>query len=131
MQPVDSATAFLPAAGIVWLGGWMGLGLAATLLLLPIAGYAPAVLQEKKAPPMYARAIARTVVQTAGSRGFRLWSLEARALMAHLAEEADAATHRAVGQELAKDFTSGLSPDMARILAGGADRVWRGVSGGY
>lgn len=64
-----------------------------------------------------ARAIARTVVQTAGSRGFRLWSLEARALMAHLAEEADAATHRAVGQELAKDFTSGLSPDMARSFA--------------
>ncbi len=49
----------LPAAGIVWLGGWMGLGLAALLLLLPIAGYAPGILQEKKAPPMYARAIAR------------------------------------------------------------------------
>jgi len=56
-------------------------------------------------------------MQTAGSRGFRLWSLESRALMAHLTEDDEAATHRAVGQELARDFTSGLSPDMARAFA--------------
>lgn len=49
----------LPAVGILWLGGWMGLGLAALALLMPIAGYAPAILHEKKAPPMYAKAIAR------------------------------------------------------------------------
>ncbi len=60
-----------------------------------------------------ARSTARTVLQTAGSRGFRLISLEARALMAHLTQEEEAQTHRAVGQELARDFTSGLAPDMA------------------
>jgi len=60
-----------------------------------------------------ARATARTVLQTAGSRGFRLISLEARALMAHLTTGDEAATHRAVGQELARDFTAGLAPDMA------------------
>ena len=64
-----------------------------------------------------ARQTARTVLQTAGSRGFRLWSLEARALMAYLTEGEDAATHRAVGQELARDFTSGLSPEMANSFA--------------
>jgi serine/threonine protein kinase/tetratricopeptide (TPR) repeat protein len=60
-----------------------------------------------------ARTTARTVLQTAGSRGFRLISLEARALMAHLSDEDEAATHRAVGQELARDFTTGLAPEMA------------------
>ena len=61
--------------------------------------------------------MARTVLQTAGSRGFRLLSLEARALLASLGTEGDAATHRAVGQELARDFTTGLSPEMARSFA--------------
>jgi hypothetical protein len=51
-----------------------------------------------------ARRMARTVLQTAGSRGFRLLSLEARALMAHLTEGEEQRTHRSVGQELAKDF---------------------------
>jgi tetratricopeptide (TPR) repeat protein len=63
--------------------------------------------------PQEARDTARKVLQTAGSRGFRLLSLEARALMAHLSESEEAATHRAVGQELARDFTSGLAPEMA------------------
>lgn len=49
----------LPAAGLLWLGGWFTAGLAVTALFLPIAGYAPAILQPKKMPPMYAKAIAR------------------------------------------------------------------------
>jgi len=64
-----------------------------------------------------ARTHARSVLQIAGSRGFRLLSLEARALMAFLTEGDEQATHRAVGQELARDFTSGLAPDMARAFA--------------
>jgi hypothetical protein len=64
-----------------------------------------------------ARRTARTVLQTAGSRGFRLISLEARAIMAHLSPKDEQKTHRAVGQELARDFTSGLAPDMARAFA--------------
>lgn len=49
----------LPAVGIFLLGGWMALGLAAMAVLAPIAGYAPAILHQKKTPPMYAKAIAR------------------------------------------------------------------------
>jgi tetratricopeptide (TPR) repeat protein len=49
----------LPALGIVWLGGWVALGLAATALLAPIVGYAPVLLRPKTLPPLYARAIAR------------------------------------------------------------------------
>jgi hypothetical protein len=49
----------LPAVGLVLLGGWPTLGLAATAILAPIAGYAPAILHTKKRPPMYSRAIAR------------------------------------------------------------------------
>jgi len=60
-----------------------------------------------------ARQMARTVLQTAGSRGFRLVSLEARALMAHVTESDERATHCAVGQDLARDFTNALAPDMA------------------
>lgn len=64
-----------------------------------------------------ARTHARNVLQTAGSRGLRLLSLEARALMAHLTDGEEAAMHRAVGQELARDFTGALAPDMARAFA--------------
>jgi hypothetical protein len=64
-----------------------------------------------------ARRTARLVLQTAGSRGFRLISLEARALLAHLADGEEQRMHRAVGQELARDFTGGLAPDMARAFA--------------
>ena len=50
---------FLPALGLVLLGGWMTLGLGAAIMLLPIVGCAPALLHPKKLPPMYARAVAR------------------------------------------------------------------------
>jgi len=43
----------------VWLGGWSLLGVAGIALLAPMAGYSPGYLNLKKAPPMYARAIAR------------------------------------------------------------------------
>jgi len=49
----------LPAIGIAWLGGLPILGLAATAVLGPIAGYTPNILRSRKMPPMYARAIAR------------------------------------------------------------------------
>jgi hypothetical protein len=64
-----------------------------------------------------ARKMARTVLQTAGSRGFRLISLEARALLAHLTDGEEQRNHRSIGQEVAKDFTVGLSPEMARAFA--------------
>ena len=60
-----------------------------------------------------ASTMGRHVLQTAGSRGFRLLSLQARALMAHLTEGQEQATHRSVGQELARDFTGGLSSEVA------------------
>ena len=62
------------------------------------------------------RGHARSVMQIAGSRGFRLLSLESRALMAALTTGEEASTHRAVGQELMRDFTNGLSPEMARAF---------------
>src|SRR2546421_596833 len=49
----------LPAIFCVWVGGWLALGLAVTLLFLPVAGYAPEILHKKRLPPMYSRAIAR------------------------------------------------------------------------
>jgi hypothetical protein len=49
----------LPAAGILYLGGWPVLGLAATTILGPAAAYAPAILRTKKLPPMYGRAVAK------------------------------------------------------------------------
>ncbi|MBX2797165.1 MAG: protein kinase [Myxococcales bacterium] len=61
-----------------------------------------------------ARTSARSVIQTAGSRGFRLMSLEARALMTSLTQGDDQQTHRAVGQDLARDFVGRLAPDMAK-----------------
>ena len=60
-----------------------------------------------------ARKHALAVLQTAGSRGFRLMTLEARAFAATLCEEEEARAHRTAGQDLARDFTSGLSPEMA------------------
>ncbi len=48
-----------PAVIIVLLGGLRAGGLAATAILLPIAGYTPPILRRKKLPPMYARAIAK------------------------------------------------------------------------
>ena len=49
----------LPALGLLWLGGWPTLGLAAVAILAPIAGCAPPILHTKKRPPVYSRAIAR------------------------------------------------------------------------
>lgn len=49
----------LPALAVLWLGGWLGLGLAVIGMLAPIAGYGPVILRPKKMPPLYARAIAR------------------------------------------------------------------------
>ena len=49
---------------------------------------------------------------SAGSRGFRLLSLESRALMSHLTEGTEQTTHRAVGQELARDFRGSLPVDL-------------------
>jgi hypothetical protein len=48
-----------PALIILLVGGWTALGLAAAVILAPMAGCAPGVLHKKKTPPMYARAIAR------------------------------------------------------------------------
>ena len=64
-----------------------------------------------------ARQHARTVLQTAGARGFRLLSLEARAVMAAVSEGDEANTHRAVAQELARDFITALPPEMQRAFA--------------
>jgi tetratricopeptide (TPR) repeat protein len=63
-----------------------------------------------------ARATARRVLQTAGSRGFRLISLEARALLAHLTTGDEAEMHRSVGLELVNDFTGALTPDLVRAF---------------
>ncbi len=60
-----------------------------------------------------ARTHAASVLQTAGSRGFRLMALEARALLAHLAPDDEAKVHRAVGQDLARDFTNALPQELA------------------
>jgi hypothetical protein len=49
----------IPAAIIQLLGGWVTLGLASLAILAPLAGAAPSVLNIKKMPPMYARAVAR------------------------------------------------------------------------
>jgi len=45
----------LPAIGVTWLGGWSTLGMGALAILVPIAGYAPVVLQPQKMPPMYSK----------------------------------------------------------------------------
>jgi len=49
----------IPALVLLLLGGWLMLGVAGALLLVPMAGYAPALLNPQKLPPMYARAVAR------------------------------------------------------------------------
>src|SRR5258706_5491882 len=50
---------FLPAFIIVLLGGWPTVGVAATAILVPMAGCAPGLLLPPKMPPMYARAVAK------------------------------------------------------------------------
>ncbi|HWX21045.1 MAG TPA: tetratricopeptide repeat protein [Candidatus Binatia bacterium] len=49
----------VPALIILGLGGLPALGLGAAAILVPLAGYAPALLNPKKLPPIYARALAR------------------------------------------------------------------------
>ncbi len=63
-----------------------------------------------------ARALARQVLQMAGSRGLRTVSLEARALLVQLTTGDEQRTHRTVGQDLATDLTRALSPEMAKAL---------------
>jgi eukaryotic-like serine/threonine-protein kinase len=60
-----------------------------------------------------ARTLGQRVVQIAGSRGFRLLLLEARALLAQVTVDKEQENHRNVGQELARDFTASLSPELA------------------
>ena len=49
----------VPALVVWFFGGWALLGLAGIGVLAPMAGYGSKTLQLKKAPPIYARAIAR------------------------------------------------------------------------
>lgn len=49
----------LPAVIIILLGGLPLVGLAAMAMVIPIAGYAPNVLQPAKTKPIYARAVAK------------------------------------------------------------------------
>src|SRR5690348_9434119 len=49
----------IPAGLLVWLGGLFIAGVAGTLVLAPIAWSARELVQPRKMPPMYARAIAR------------------------------------------------------------------------
>jgi hypothetical protein len=49
----------IPAGAIVVLGGLSTAGFAGTLFLAPMAAYGRNILQPRKMPPMYARAIAR------------------------------------------------------------------------
>lgn len=49
----------VPAVIMVLVGGWPMVGLAGTLVLALVAGYAPGVVTPAAIPPIYARAIAR------------------------------------------------------------------------
>lgn len=50
---------FLPAAGLIWFGGWPLAPLAVGLIVGTVAGFAPPIVHSKRKPPMYSRAIAR------------------------------------------------------------------------
>lgn len=49
----------IPALLVLALAGWAGCGVAALMILVPLAGYTPALLTPHQLPPMYARAVAR------------------------------------------------------------------------
>ena len=49
----------LPALLVAYLGGWPLAGLAAFVVLAPMAGYSKSALHRAKVAPMYARAVAR------------------------------------------------------------------------
>lgn len=50
---------FIPSLLVLLIGGWVTFGLAALIILVPLAGYTPALLTPHSMPPMYARAVAR------------------------------------------------------------------------
>ncbi|MGA2866124.1 MAG: tetratricopeptide repeat protein [Verrucomicrobiota bacterium] len=49
----------IPALVALLIGGWPVLGLAAAIILVPIAAYAPGILAPPKRPPLYTRAIGK------------------------------------------------------------------------
>ncbi len=49
----------LPAGALLWWGGLPLLGCAAAVILVPIAAYAPGIVNAPKLPPLYSRAVAR------------------------------------------------------------------------
>ncbi len=49
----------VPALIVLLLGGWPFAGVAAGVILFPLAGYAPRILNPRPVPPIYARALAR------------------------------------------------------------------------
>jgi hypothetical protein len=49
----------VPALLLLWFGGWSLLGVAGVALFAPMAGYGASIFRIRRAPPMYARAIAR------------------------------------------------------------------------
>jgi hypothetical protein len=49
----------LPGLLFVWLGGWAAAGLAVMAMMVPMAGYAPGILNTVKTPPLYGSAIAK------------------------------------------------------------------------
>ena len=68
------------------------------------------------AKPEPARRHARAVLNTAGSRGFRLLLLEARCLMYRLTEGEEQDLHRTVAADLTRTFISTLSADLANAF---------------
>ncbi len=59
-----------------------------------------------------ARTLGRSVLQMASSRGLRMISLEARALLVTLTAGDERRTHETVASEMALDFARSLSPEM-------------------
>lgn len=55
----STAIMILPAAALVYYGGWSHVGLAVLLFALPMIGYGSPLLQRPKPRPMYSRAMAR------------------------------------------------------------------------
>ncbi len=53
------AIMILPAASLIYLGGWWALGLSVMLICVPIASYAAPVIRRPVKAPGYSRAIAR------------------------------------------------------------------------
>ena len=49
----------IPALLVLIIGGWAAVGMAALIILVPLAGYTPGLLTPHALPPMYARAVAR------------------------------------------------------------------------